>query len=78
MLILKIVRILNITLLTILLGLLLWFFIESYIYNTPEGYVFLFYPIIIEMLIPLFGIILLIINIKHRKKGTQISYFFIF
>jgi uncharacterized membrane protein YhdT len=80
MLILKIGRVLNIILLTTLLYLLLWFFVEAYINGTPENYVFLFYPSFIEILIPLLGIALLLITFKHIKKtyhDISIFYFLI-
>lgn len=63
----KIGRIFNIILLTTLLVFLLPFFIESY-RRTPETYVFLIYPALIEILILLFGITLLLFGIKHKKK----------
>lgn len=78
--ILTIGRVLNILLLTFLLCLLIWFFVEAHINGTPENYVFLVYPALIEILIPILGIALLIINIKHRKKAYQdilIFYFLI-
>ncbi len=80
MVILKIARILNIILLTILLCLLLWFFIESYINNAPETYVLLIYPALMEIIILILGIVLMLISIKHRKKTTRdilIFYFLI-
>ena len=78
MLILKIGRILNILLLTILLYLLLWFFVEAHINGTPENYVFLVYPAFIEILIPLLGIALLLITFKHIKKTYKDILFFYF
>jgi hypothetical protein len=79
MLILKIGRILNILLLAVLLCLLLWFFVESFVNNTPETYVLLFYPACLEILILVSGVALLIANIKHRKKTYPdiVTFFFL-
>lgn len=77
MIILKIGRILNNLLLTVLLSMLLWFFVETYINNTPETYTLLFYPACLEILIVLSGIALLIASFKHKKKTYQdIAIFF--